>query len=105
MELSDLPIHKSPIRLSYFFALTKRILSKTMHADMLCVEAKQFAKPEPSLRVPFGRDMMTKKLAGMVALLTGGSRGISAASATRLARDGVEGAISDVPSIAHADAT
>jgi 3-oxoacyl-[acyl-carrier protein] reductase len=48
---------------------------------------------------------MTKKLAGMVALLTGGSRGIGVASATRLARDGADGAISDVPSVAHADAS
>jgi hypothetical protein len=32
----------------------KRILSKNMHTDMPCVEAKQFAKPEPPLRAPCG---------------------------------------------------
>ena len=47
---------------------------------------------------------MTKKLAGKVALVTGGSRGIGAASARALADEGADVAISYVASPDKAEA-
>ncbi len=47
---------------------------------------------------------MTKKLTGKVALVTGGSRGIGAASARALADEGADVAISYVASPAKAEA-
>ena len=47
---------------------------------------------------------MTKKLSGKVALVTGGSRGIGAASARALADEGADIAISYVASSAKAEA-
>src|SRR3569832_1726602 len=49
-------------------------------------------------------DPMTKKLPGMVALVTGGSRGIGAASARALADEGADVAISYVASPEKAEA-
>jgi NAD(P)H-hydrate repair Nnr-like enzyme with NAD(P)H-hydrate dehydratase domain len=50
------------------------------------------------------RNPMTKKLSGKVALVTGGSRGIGAASARALADEGADVAISYVASPEKAEA-
>src|SRR5437899_4364608 len=50
------------------------------------------------------RNPMTKKLSGKVALVTGGSRGIGAASARALADEGADVAISYVASPDKAEA-
>src|ERR1700744_3019882 len=50
------------------------------------------------------RNPMTKKLSGKVALVTGGSRSIGAASARSLADEGANGAISYVASADKAEA-
>src|ERR1700753_3808807 len=50
------------------------------------------------------RNSMTRKLSGKVALVTGGSRGIGAASARALANEGADVAISYVASPEKADA-
>src|SRR5690349_14024892 len=60
------------------------------------------SKAQPKFRQ--GRYPMIKKLSGKVALVTGGSRGIGAASARALADEGADVAISYVASSAKAEA-